>query len=77
TSPTPDLSSIVDNILLMRFVEYEAELKRLLSILKVRDSVYDPSLLELVIDERGIDLNKAFKHAEAVLSGSASAVGKP
>ncbi|WAH60532.1 AAA family ATPase [Pseudomonas silvicola] len=77
TSPTPDLSSIVDNILLLRFVEYEAELKRLLSILKVRDSVYDPSLLELVIDERGIDLKKAFKHAEAVLSGSASAVSKP
>lgn len=77
TSPTPDLSSIVDNILLLRFVEYEAELKRLLSILKVRDSVYDPSLLELVIDESGIDLKKAFKHAEAVLSGSASAVSKP
>ncbi|MGY4489789.1 circadian clock protein KaiC [Pseudomonas sp. TE3610] len=76
-SPTPDLSSIVDNILLLRFVEYEAELKRLLSILKVRDSVYDPSLLELVIDEHGIDLKKAFKHAEAVLSGSASAVSKP
>ncbi|QKZ05973.1 MULTISPECIES: ATPase domain-containing protein [Pseudomonas] len=77
TSPTPDLSSIVDNIFLLRFVEYEAELKRLLSILKVRDSVYDPSLLELVIDERGIDLKKAFKNAEAVLSGSASAVSKP
>ncbi|MDE1168074.1 MAG: ATPase domain-containing protein [Pseudomonas sp.] len=77
SSPAPDLSSMVDNILLLRFVEYEAELKRLLSILKVRDSVYDPSLLELVIDDQGIDLKKAFKHAEAVLSGSASNISNP
>jgi circadian clock protein KaiC len=37
----------------------------------MRDSVYDPSLLEVIINDHGIDLNKAFKHAEAVLSGSA------
>lgn len=77
TSPAPDLSSIVDNILLTRFVEHEAELKRLLSILKVRDSFYDPSLLELVINGHGIDLRKAFTNAEAVLSGSASTISKP
>lgn len=77
TSPAPDLSSIVDNILLTRFVEHEAELKRLLSILKVRDSFYDASLLELVINGQGIDLRKAFKNAESVLSGSASTISKP
>jgi circadian clock protein KaiC len=77
TSPAPDLSSIVDNVLLTRFVEHESELKRLLSILKVRDSYYDPSLLELVIHGHGIDLRKAFKNAEAVLSGSASTISNP
>ncbi|WP_286915713.1 MULTISPECIES: ATPase domain-containing protein [Pseudomonas] len=77
TSPAPDLSSIVDNILLTRFVEHESELKRLISILKVRDSFYDPSLLELVIHGQGIDLRKAFKNAEAVLSGSASTISNP
>lgn len=70
-APGPGLSGIVDNLMLMRFVELNSELKRLLSILKMRDSVYDPSLLEVVINDHGIDLNKAFKHAEAVLSGSA------
>ncbi len=77
TSPAPDLSSIVDNILVLRFVEHESELKRLLSILKIRDSFYDPSLLELVINGHGLDLRKAFKNAEAVLSGSASTTSKP
>jgi circadian clock protein KaiC len=74
-APGPGLSGIVDNLVLMRFVELNSELKRLLSILKMRDSVYDPSLLEVVINDHGIDLNKAFKHAEAVLSGSAKPTG--
>jgi circadian clock protein KaiC len=72
TSPVPDLSSVVDNILLMRFVELESELKRMLTILKVRDSIYDSSLLEMVIKDKGIDLRKAFKNAESVLSGTAT-----
>nr|WP_260524623.1 ATPase domain-containing protein [Pseudomonas sp. MWU16-30317] len=73
TSPVPDLSSVVDNILLMRFVEFESELKRLLTILKVRDSIYDSSLLEMVIKDKGINLSKAaFKNAESVLSGTAT-----
>lgn len=70
-APAPELSSIVDNLVLMRFVEKEAELKRLLSILKMRDSRYDPSLLEVVISDHGIELSKAFRHAAGALSGNA------
>lgn len=73
-APASELSSIVDNLLLMRFVELDSELKRLLSILKVRDSEYDPALLELVIGSNGIELNKAFRQATAVMSGTASVV---
>lgn len=70
-APGPELSSIVDNLFLMRFVELNSELKRLLSILKMRDSFYDSSLFEVVLNEHGIDLSKAFKNAATVLSGSA------
>ncbi|QVM99208.1 serine/threonine protein kinase [Pseudomonas sp. B21-012] len=73
-APAPDLSSIVDNLLLMRFVEMDSELKRLLSILKVRDSYYDPALLELIISDHGIDLQKAFTQATGVMSGTPSQV---
>jgi circadian clock protein KaiC len=70
-APAPELSSIVDNLVLMRFVEKDAELKRLLSILKMRDNRYDPSLLEVVISDHGIELSKAFRHAAGALSGNA------
>ncbi|WP_462382831.1 ATPase domain-containing protein [Pseudomonas sp. Marseille-QA0892] len=70
-APAPELSSIVDNLLLTRFVELDSELKRLLSILKMRDTFYDPSLLEIVISDHGVSLEKTFRHATAVLSGTA------
>ena len=70
-APAPELSSIVDNLILMRFVEKDAELKRLLSILKMRDSFYDSSLLEASISEHGIELSKAFRQASGALSGTA------
>lgn len=76
-APAPELSSIVDNILLMRFVELQSELKRVLSILKVRDSLYDPSLVEIVIGYHGIELKKAFEHATAVMSGTAETTPDP
>jgi circadian clock protein KaiC len=62
-APAPDMSGIVDNLLLIRFDQHGAELKRLLSILKIRDSAYDPSLLEVVIGNQGIDVKKVSQHA--------------
>ncbi|MFJ3485517.1 ATPase domain-containing protein [Pseudomonas sp. NPDC090202] len=67
-APAPDLSGIVDNLLLLRFVQEPAELKRQLSILKVRDNPYDPALLEVSIGDRGLDVKKVRFHA----SGDAS-----
>lgn len=70
TAPAPDLSSIVDNLMLMRFVELDSELRRMLSILKVRDSHHDPALHEMRMGPQGIALRKAFEGACGVLSGT-------
>jgi len=70
SAPAPDLSSIVDNLMLMRFVELDSQLRRMLSILKVRDSHHDPALHELLIEPQGIVLRKAFEGACGVLSGT-------
>lgn len=75
-APSPDLSSIIDNLVLMRFVELRSELKRVVSVIKVRDSRYDPSLRELVITDNGVQLIEAFENVATVLSGTATAVGR-
>ena len=70
SAPAPDLSSIVDNLMLMRFVELDSQLRRMMSILKVRDSHHDPALHELLIQPQGITLRRAFEGACGVLSGT-------
>ncbi len=55
----PELSGVMDNLLLIQFGYKGSELQRQLSILKIRDNAYDPSLLEVVIGHAGIELKKA------------------
>ncbi|NWD04141.1 ATPase domain-containing protein [Pseudomonas gingeri] len=66
SAPNSDLSSIVDNLMLMRFSENHSELSRTLSILKVRDSSYDPSRFEVVIHDKDVFLTKASRHEPSV-----------
>lgn len=62
-APTPDLSGMVDNLLLIRFAQSTAGLTRQLSILKIRDNPYDPALLDVLIGEQGLTVKKAAFHA--------------
>jgi circadian clock protein KaiC len=67
--PDPAVASNIENIIMLRFVELRAEIHRLLGILKVRDSAYDPKLREFVITDRGIGLAGTSETAEALLGG--------
>jgi circadian clock protein KaiC len=62
-APAPDLSGIVDNLLLIRFGQSPAGLVRQLSILKIRDNPYDPALLDVLIGQQGLTVKKAAFHA--------------
>jgi circadian clock protein KaiC len=75
-TPAMELSSIFDNLLLVRFVEVRSELRRVFTVLKVRDSGFEASLRELVITGRGIRLAKAFENMPAIhMVGPAQAAG--
>ena len=50
------ISAMVDNIILLEYVDVGSELKRLLSIVKQRGSGYDANIHELLITSRGIEL---------------------
>ncbi|MFC3125664.1 ATPase domain-containing protein [Pseudoroseomonas globiformis] len=54
TLPAPEMLSVVDNIVLMRFVEMEARIHRVFSMVKVRDSAFDPMLHDFNITDQGI-----------------------
>lgn len=68
-APLRGISAVTHNILLLRYVEIDARLRKVFSILKLRDSGYDHGLRELVIDENGCRLLESFRDAHAVLGG--------
>jgi circadian clock protein KaiC len=69
--PLRGLSPITQNVLLLRHVEVNARLFRMLSVLKVRDSDHDTRLREFLITSRGIELGDAFDDTSNALSGTA------
>jgi circadian clock protein KaiC len=69
---TLGLSSIFHNIILMRYVEAEGQLKRSMLILKARASPHDPSIFEFSIRSTGgIKIQAAMTEYEGILSGTA------
>jgi circadian clock protein KaiC len=74
--PIEGLSAITHNVIVMRHVEMEARLYRLLSILKVRDSDYDGAIREFRITGNGIELIDTFEAAEKLMTGTAKKNGR-
>ncbi|MDQ0395725.1 ATPase domain-containing protein [Labrys monachus] len=53
-TPMPDISSVLDNLLLLNHVDTGAEVKRLISVLKVRDSAHSSRNHDLVFTDKGL-----------------------
>jgi circadian clock protein KaiC len=69
-TPVKGLSALVENHLFLRQLEWKGELRRVLAILKTRESGHDPSLRELIIGDAGIQLGGRFDSTGAVLTDS-------
>jgi circadian clock protein KaiC len=69
--PLPSASPAFDNIVLLRRFELRSRLRRMVSVLKVRESAFDPTIREFVIDDTGIAVGDAFEDAAAILTGAA------
>ena len=70
-APIGRLTPVAENLILLRYVEQEAVLKRMLSVMKVRDSEFDHRLREFDITPEGIVLGNGFEGERLVLSGFA------
>jgi circadian clock protein KaiC len=81
TSTTPSLlggqsvteahiSTITDSIILLRYVEMFGEMKRGITVLKMRGSRHDKNIREFVIDDRGMGIGKSFANVTGILSGA-------
>lgn len=76
-SPTEGVSAICQNILFLRCVERHAELLRLISVMKMRESGHSRALHEFTIGSDGVRVTGRFSRGENVFTGVATAGPPP
>jgi len=64
--PVDDLSAIVENIIFLRYAERRSDVHRLISILKLRESGYDPAIRVFTIGDAGLAVEAPFEGAETM-----------
>lgn len=75
TIPVPALSAAMDNGILLRPVELRSALHRLVSVLKERETGFDPTMREFTIGPAGMVVGDALE-AFALLTGNAIPIPK-
>lgn len=69
--PAGGLSALSEVMVLLRCVELHSRLFRLISLFKMREGEFDPTIREFAITDAGIVVGKPFEGVEAVLTGIA------
>ncbi|HEU5208905.1 MAG TPA: circadian clock protein KaiC [Longimicrobiales bacterium] len=64
------ISTLTDSIILLRYVEAFGEMKRGLTVLKMRGSVHDKDIREFTIDADGMHIGRPFRHVTGILAGT-------
>ena len=68
--PVPRISPRIDTGILMRSVELNSSVRRMVSVMKHRQSCFDPAIREFKVDQGGILIGEKFD-ASKLLTGSA------
>ena len=63
------ISTITDSIVLLRYVEMYGEMRRGITVLKMRGSMHDKQIREFNIDAEGMHIGNPFRNVTGILSG--------
>lgn len=64
------VSTITDSIILLRYVEMFGEMKRCITVLKMRGSLHDKDIREFTIDGEGMHIGNQIKNVSGIMSGN-------
>jgi circadian clock protein KaiC len=64
------ISTLTDSIILLRYVEMFGEMKRGVTVLKMRGSPHDKGIREFTIDREGMHVLQSFKNVTGILAGT-------
>ena len=69
------ISTLTDSIILLRYVEVFGEIKRGITVLKMRGSRHEKLIREIAIDHEGMHILAPFHEVEGILGGAPQRVG--
>ena len=61
---------MTDSIILLRYVELHGEMRRGITLLKMRGSPHDRHIREFSIDEVGMHIGDPFRNVSGILTGN-------
>lgn len=64
------ISTIADTIIVLRYVEMLGEIKRGLTVLKMRGSAHEREIREFAVDSSGMHIGLPFKNVTGILTGN-------
>ena len=64
------ISTLTDSIILLRYVEMFGDMKRGVTVLKMRGSVHDKAIREFTIDRKGMHVGRPFRNVTGILAGT-------
>jgi circadian clock protein KaiC len=65
-----NISTLTDSIILLRYVEMFGDVKRGITVLKMRGSGHDKAIREFTIGKDGMHVGRAFRNVTGILSGA-------
>ena len=68
------ISTITDSIILLRYVELYGEMRRGLTVLKMRGSAHDKQIREFTIDGSGMHIGNPFREVHGIIAGTPMSV---
>ena len=71
------ISTITDLIIMLRYVEAFGEMRRGITVLKMRGSMHDKSVKEFAIDHQGMHIGKPFRDVVGIIAGRPTYVERP
>ncbi|MEO0591933.1 MAG: ATPase domain-containing protein, partial [Myxococcota bacterium] len=64
------ISTITDSIIMLRYVELQGEMRRGITVLKMRGSWHDKAIREFTIDDQGMSIRAPYQGINGILSGT-------
>ena len=66
------VSTITDSIVLLRYVELQGEMRRGITVLKMRGSRHDKQIREYAVNDTGMHIGEPFRGVSGIISGAPS-----